>query len=410
VKTLPDKFIEQIRIILGDEYTAFLHSLNEDIPVSIRLNPFKPLPPDYYLSLNFSPTDGSQKVLWASDAYYLDARPVFTLDPLFHAGCYYVQEASSMFLEHFIKRYVSGAVVALDLCAAPGGKATHLSAVLPEGSLLVANETVRQRVNILSENLIKWGNPNTVVTNNDASEIGKYKEIFDLIVCDLPCSGEGMFRKDAAAIDEWSPENVKFCADRQRRIIADIFPSLKAGGILIYSTCTYNREENEDNIDWLCSEFDATLLEPPRRFWPHKDRGEGFFIAGIRKRNSEYEDATHTVVNTLNKLKIIYDGRNLSNYSNDNCKIAPPHALAMLNTFQADLFPRWELSRQSALEYLHREALRNMPEDLPQGFVTVTYRNRPLGFVKNIGNRANNLYPQEWRIRMALGKSDRANA
>jgi 16S rRNA C967 or C1407 C5-methylase (RsmB/RsmF family) len=389
---LPKPFVERTKALLGDEFTDFERALAAEPPVSIRLNPFKP-------SSFLKKFDSSllQPVPWASDAYYLPVRPSFTLDPLFHAGCYYVQEASSMYLEHFVRQYISVPVVALDLCAAPGGKATHLSSLLPSGSLLVANETIRTRANILVENLIKWGNPDTVVTNIDPSAIGRAEEFFDLIVCDLPCSGEGMFRKAPESVAEWSLDNVKLCAARQRRIIADIFPALKSGGIMIYSTCTYNREENEENLDRICRELGAELLETPRRFYPHKTQGEGFFIAGIRKNRENANTKTKSHL----PFKTIYDGRDiLKNFSNDG-KTQPPHALAMSNLLPADAFPRWELDLPNAIEYLRREALRNVPSTLPKGFVLVTYQNHPLGFVKNIGSRANNLYPQEWRIRIA---------
>jgi 16S rRNA C967 or C1407 C5-methylase (RsmB/RsmF family) len=403
---LPEAFISRTKALLGDEWDAFEQALNQERPVSIRLNPQK-------VGIEaLSDFDLESPVPWASNAYYLSTRPVFTLDPLFHAGCYYVQEASSMFLEHFIKKYIHEPVKALDLCAAPGGKSTHLSAILPEGSFLVANEVIRSRAEILSENLIKWGNPNTVVTNNQPKDIGKLKADFDLIVCDLPCSGEGMFRKDPVAVSEWSVNNVKRCAERQRQIISEIFPALKPGGILIYSTCTYNREENEDNIDWICKELDAELLEEPHRFMPHKTKGEGFFIAALRNISERYRVKGEGVQGR--RCKINGTSTHPTNINNLDCftpfamtgkkmkkDIIPNHALAMSTTLSKETFPHWDLDRETALKYLRREALYNIPTAVPIGFVLVTYRNRPLGFIKNIGNRANNLYPQEWRIRMS---------
>ena len=439
---LPEAFISQTKALLGEEWNAFEQALQQDPPASIRLNPQKT--DNNFLSQAVFEVESP--VTWASNAYYLRSRPVFTLDPLFHAGCYYVQEASSMFLEHFIKNYVRTPVIALDLCAAPGGKSTHLSATLPEGSLLVANDVIRPRANILSENLTKWGNPQTVVTNNHPANIGKLNAFFDLIVCDLPCSGEGMFRKDPGAIAEWSARNVKLCAERQRHIIGDIFPALKPGGILIYSTCTYNRAENEDNIDRICREFGAELLEKPRRFMPHTTKGEGFFIAALRKGvchsalDSESPDSragfqacagkdrSAAVVfqwlsvpdnyaffsenNTLfafpadhykeylalkKSLRIVSAGITLGEAKGRD--LIPNHALAMSTALSGTSFPRWELDRENALKYLRKETLQNIPAEIPFGFVTVAYQNRPLGFVKNIGTRANNLYPQGWRIR-----------
>lgn len=387
---LPEAFITRTKALLGNEWNAFEQALNQERPISIRLNPQK----SKEISFDF---EVESPVPWASNAYYLSSRPVFTLDPLFHAGCYYVQEASSMFPEHFIKNYIHESVKVLDLCAAPGGKSTHLSATLPEGSLLVSNEVIRSRVNILSENLIKWGNPNTIVTNNDPKDIGKLKAYFDVIVCDLPCSGEGMFRKDPVAVSEWSVNNVKRCAERQRQIINDVFPALKPGGILIYSTCTYNREENEDNIDWICKTFETELLEEPRRFMPHKIKGEGFFIAGLRKTGEGYKAKGKGIKDLKKTLKIVFPGINLGERTGKD--LIPNHALAMSTTLSEKDFPRWNLDKETALKYLRKEALYDIPPTVPLGFVLVTYRKQPLGFIKNIGNRANNLYPQEWRIR-----------
>jgi 16S rRNA C967 or C1407 C5-methylase (RsmB/RsmF family)/NOL1/NOP2/fmu family ribosome biogenesis protein len=465
---LPEAFISRTKALAGKEWEAFEQALNQARPTSIRFNPFKNLLWRHYENFsqeqsvvskdsgslcrfevcndgNKSLLDVESPVCWASNAYYLSSRPVFTLDPLFHAGCYYVQEASSMFLEHFVKNYIRKPVIVLDLCAAPGGKSTHLSAVLPEGSLLVANETIRRRTDILSENLIKWGNPQTIVTCNYPADIGKLKSFFDLIVCDLPCSGEGMFRKDPGSIAEWSVRNVNLCAERQRQIISDIFPALKPGGILIYSTCTYNREENEDNIDRICKEFNAELLEEPRRFMPHKTKGEGFFIAAVRKDGQPVEGERYAAEKEKRKIpgekendssffascltpsagfSFFSENNILSAFPSDHYKEylflkkslkivsagivlgevkgknhIPNHSLAMSTALSEKSFPRWDLDLETALKYLRKEVLRNIPAELLLGFVLVSYRNQPLGFVKNIGNRANNLYPQEWRIR-----------
>jgi NOL1/NOP2/fmu family ribosome biogenesis protein len=357
-----------------------------------------------------------------------------------------------MFLEYFIQKYTREPVKVLDLCAAPGGKSTQLSSILPEGSLLVANEVIRSRAHILSENLIKWGNPNTFITNNDPSDIGRLTGFFDVIVTDVPCSGEGMFRKDSAAISEWSVNHVRLCAERQRRIVADIWPALKPGGILIYSTCTYNREENEENIDWICRELGAEKLEEPHRFMPHKTKGEGFFMAGVRcldsarhdvgqreklgnrndKRRDSRNDSTLSLPPELktwlsssddftflsennaffaipsehykdyqvlkNTLKMVSAGIALGEMKGKD--LIPAHALTMSNALSENAFPDWELDKETALNYLRKEALQNIPQNLPKGYILVKYQNHPLGFIKNIGTRANNLYPQEWRIRM----------
>ena len=442
---LPEAFIIRTKDLLGDEWAALEQALDEESPVSIRLNPRK-----ITWDLLSEALPLSEPVPWTADGYYLNNRPSFTLDPLFHAGCYYVQEASSMMLEHFVRNYFPRPAKVLDLCAAPGGKSTHLSALLPDESLLVANEVIRSRATVLAENLIKWGNLNTIVTQNDPSEIGKsLPGFFDVIVADLPCSGEGMFRKDPASVVEWSVNSVRLCAERQRRIVAGIWQALKPGGILIYSTCTYNREENEENLDWICSELDAELLEEPRRLIPYQTKGEGFFIAGIRKRGEvkgegrkgkverrgasnpspfahclsssdnfifipENFDSRHSSLVTChwiavpsihypdylqikNKLRILSAGVTLGEMKGQD--MVPAHSLAMSSALSETAFPRFEVDKNTALSFLRKEVLPTIPPELPKGYILITYREHPLGFVKNIGTRANNLYPQEWRIR-----------
>ena len=295
---LPIPFVEYTRRLLGNEaFEQFVVALDEVPPVSVRFNPKKQI----------NSTVHKESVLWCNEGYYLDQRLTFTFDPLFHAGCYYVQEASSMFVEQVLRNYTADTPLRmLDLCAAPGGKSTHARSVLPAGSLLVANEVMRNRSQILAENLIKWGYPEVVVTNNDPSDFTQLTAYFDVILTDVPCSGEGMFRKDPVAIDEWSVENVETCWQRQRRIIKDIWPALKPGGILIYSTCTYNTLENEENVQWIIDNFGAEVLSIPTpdewnitgnlltgadfpvyRFIPSRTRGEGFFLAAIRKPDDE---------------------------------------------------------------------------------------------------------------------------
>lgn len=350
----------------------------------------------------------------------------------------------------------------LDLCAAPGGKSTLCRSVLPGGSLLVANEVMRNRSQILAENLIKWGHPEVVVTNNDPSDFTALTHLFDVILTDVPCSGEGMFRKDQVAVDEWSLENVDVCWKRQRRILSDIWPSLKPGGLLVYSTCTFNREEDEDNVAWIARELGAEILPvttdeswnitgnltgmdfPVYRFLPHRTRGEGFFLAVLRKHEGTVETiqlrsekkkkgkdakqpmavpreakmwlkdadcfewgvdgtrveafpkAFQTVYLLLkSSLKVIHAGIALGEIKGKD--LIPHHSLAM-STALADVFPKAEVAYEQAIAYLRKEGLVLDP-NIPRGYVLLTYRQVPLGFVKNIGNRANNLYPQEWRIR-----------
>lgn len=448
---LPVPFISQTQALLGEEEYAKLEcALQEESPVSIRVNEMK--------SLSHEETSS---VPWCSTGFYLNKRLTFTFDPLFHAGCYYVQEASSMFVEQIIRKYITDPTVALDLCAAPGGKSTHLRSRLPEGSFLVANEVIRNRSQILAENLIKWGHPDVAVSNNDPADFSSLGVLFDLILTDVPCSGEGMFRKDPGAIEEWSPENVTICYQRQRRIIADIWPCLKPGGILIYSTCTYNLKEDEENIEWIKSELGAESLSveipeewgitgnlagtdtPVYRFLPHKTKGEGFFLAALRKMGEEDikplrrksskknkkekpleiplqakqwlqhpEDfelerrgdfiiacrkAFVELVNTLRQqLRVVHSGITIGEVKGKD--LLPHQSLAMSNELNTDQFSTYELSYEQAISYLRKEAI-TLDISAPRGYVLLEYKNIPLGFVKNIGNRANNLYPQEWRIR-----------
>lgn len=445
---LSEDFISRTQPLLGNEWDAFNAALDQNVPTSIRLNKGKTF--DNIALAN---------VPWCDSGYYLDERPQFTFDPLFHAGIYYVQEASSMFVAQAIEQYVEGDVKVLDLCAAPGGKSTLIADLISDDSLLVSNEVIRSRANILAENISKWGKPNTIVINNDPASIGKVMEhFFDVIVIDAPCSGEGMFRKDAGAIDEWSVANVELCKERQQRILADIWPALKSGGLVLYSTCTYNLEENEENVQWIAEELGAEILSVDTkeawhispslvegvtayRFFPHKTKGEGFFFALLRKGNDVH---THTVKPRKNekdsKIQLLKEYKSFLNepkefsFHNHNenwyaipkqfyadlmlikarlhivssgvClgemkgkDLIPDQSLAMSNALNRDAFVNHEVDWQTAINYLRKEAL--VLPDLPRGYILLTYNDTPLGFVKNIGNRANNLYPQEWRIRSA---------
>jgi NOL1/NOP2/sun family putative RNA methylase len=305
LNSLPTELIRSLQHVTGFNEEAFkkIHESGGQI-TSIRLNPGK---------LKTHPAIGGTKlktgeaVPWSSNGYYLAERPSFTLDPLFHAGAYYVQEASSMFLEEALKQTVDllKPLKVLDLCAAPGGKSTLIQSVISKESLLVSNEVIKTRVNILSENITKWGAGNTIVTNNDPSDFKRLQNYFDVIVVDAPCSGSGLFRKDPNAIEEWSEKNVNLCAQRQQRILADIFSSLKEGGVLIYSTCSYSEQEDEEIADWLVEQFAVDSLQLAveenwgivetaskrkkaygYRFYPDKVKGEGFFIAAFKKRSS----------------------------------------------------------------------------------------------------------------------------
>lgn len=460
---LPELFLERTRRLMGEEMcNALCEALEQDTPVSIRMNTAK---------YDRVPAHRSA-VPWSEQGYYLGGRPTFTFDPLFHAGCYYVQEASSMFVEQALRRYVTEPSVMLDLCAAPGGKSTLCRSVLPEGSLLVANEVMRNRSQVLAENLVKWGHPEVVVTNNDPADFTPLEGVFDVVLTDVPCSGEGMFRKDPVAVLEWSPENVETCWQRQRRILRDIWPCLKPGGLLVYSTCTYNREENEDNVAWIAGTLGAEVLPldvpeewrvtgnltggdfPVYRFLPHKTQGEGLFLAVLRKHGETDgcggtegtsrkektrrggrekggkngrplavpDEVKHWMAadgafdyrvegtccvaipkawsdlydRLKDRLRILHAGVTLGELKGKDWQ--PHHALAMSTALNRAAFAEAELTYEQAIAYLRKEAV-TLDASAPKGYVLLTYRGVPLGFGKNIGNRVNNLYPNEWRIR-----------
>ena len=386
---LPADFVAETRRIMGDErYNRFVGAFDEEAPTSIRVNPR--IVGDGLKVMG----DGGNQVPWCSEGYYLNNRPQFTFDPLLHAGCYYVQEASSMFVTHILRsinQHLSPATyhLALDLCAAPGGKSTALRSVLPDDCVLISNEPMGNRAQILLENVTKWGGPNHIVTNNYPRDFRKSKLKFDFILCDVPCSGEGMFRKDPNAISEWSAQNVEKCWQLQREIVADAWECLNPGGLLIYSTCTYNTKENEENIRWILDTYDAQVLdipvdpswnitgsllqgfnEPVYRFIPGITRGEGLFVCALRKAGSLEPKPFNAKKLALKVLDAEFE-------KSDVCV---------------------DVDYATALKYLRGEALV-LPADTPRGIVTITYQGQPLGPAKNIGNRANNLYPKAWRIK-----------
>ena len=390
---LPEDFVREARLVMGEErYNRFVEALNEEAPTSIRLNPRASQGSQgdrhgvrCYRTECLSPCE----VPWCPEGYYLEGRPQFTFDPLFHAGCYYVQEASSMFITHILRQIVDGPITVLDMCAAPGGKSTAMRSVLPEGCTLVSNEPIPTRAQILLENITKWGWDNCIVTNNYPRDFRKAKAKFDVILCDVPCSGEGMFRKDPNAISEWSLQNVEKCWRLQREIVADAWECLVPGGWLIYSTCTYNTKENEENVRWILENYDAEIISVPvdpswgitgsllegfdasvYRFIPGFTQGEGLFMAVLRKKGTKGSG---------------------SSVPSKGLKVLTPD-------WPEGDFPRVDLSYQEALKYLRGEALV-LPEDTPKGFVNICYQGYKLGPAKNLGNRANNLYPKPWRIK-----------
>lgn len=421
---LPLAFTDYTRSLFGDDlYHTFLKGLGETAPVSIRLNPFKLTETTHKVNPELNP----QPISWCKEGYWLDTRPNFTFDPLLHAGAYYVQEASSMFLSHVLQHLVKQPVMALDLCAAPGGKTTCARASLPIGSFLFSNEPIGKRAQILAENVQKFGHEGVAVTNNYPRDYKKTKLGFDVIIADVPCSGEGMFRKDPQSIEEWSPQNVENCWQLQRSIIADIWDNLKPGGILIYSTCTFNAHEDEENIAWILNEYDAELLSVPTeeawnitgslidnplkdgrefpvyRFIPGKTRGEGIFMAIIRKHgenktfiNKTTIDVDKAITETRKRLRILSHGVKEGMQKGKN--VIPDHTLALSFSVNKSAYPNVEVDYQTAIAYLRHEAIV-LSSDAPRGIVLLTYKGYPIGFAKNLGNRANNLYPQEWRIK-----------
>lgn len=419
---LPKEFEEYTRSLMGEElYSKLISGLAATPPVSIRLNPFK-VAKDAYLE-DEEQLNGLQltPVPWAKDGYLLSERPSFTLDPLFHAGAYYVQEASSMFLDFIIRQLVKEPVTMLDLCAAPGGKTTCAMAALPEGSILYSNEPIRTRANILAENVMKFGHPDIIVTNNYAKDYAKAKKTFDVILTDVPCSGEGMFRKDPNAINEWSTSNVDSCWKIQRSIVEDIWQCLKPGGILIYSTCTFNAHEDEENVQWIIDNLgaDPIALEgvkeewnitgalkgnlPVYRFIPGKTKGEGLFMAVMRKKGEPTQGSTPTILKKEGKISMKEKGLKVMTHginppTQKGKKTIPDISLALSINQKENDYPHIDVDRQTAINYLRREAI-TLPADTPRGIVTITYKGLGLGFANNIGNRANNLYPQEWRIK-----------
>ena len=448
---LPKDFITQTRELLGEERFALLEKGLEMTPsTSIRFNPFK------VSSASVSTALAPQQVPWCNEGYYLSERPNFTFDPLFHAGCYYVQEASSMFLYHVLKQVMPHQpLMALDLCAAPGGKTTLLRTLLPNESILFANEAIYNRANILVENIEKFGHPDVIVTNNYAADYKKTGLAFDLIVADVPCSGEGMFRKDEGAINQWSSQYVEKCQQLQREIVSDIWHNLKEDGILIYSTCTFNALENEENVEWIIDELGAECIDievdsnwnitpalsnkvKGYRFLPGISKGEGLFMCALRKTSEHHARANKTKkskqsnINTrpfdnwlqnqssysfieknekimalpqllapvyeqvANQLRILHAGITMGTQKGKS--LIPHPSLAFSTQINRQAFCNEEVSYQQAISFLRKEAITLSPET-PKGIVLITYNNQPIGFVNNLGNRANNLYSNEWKIK-----------
>lgn len=472
---LPEEFLQSLNGVPGFDRETFMavHEKGEGI-TSIRLNPAKWAEGSKQLTVGETERAASHSPLtthhssdsplttlhspipWTRYGVYLELRPSFTFDPLFHAGCYYVQEASSMFLEQAMLQLadLSGPLKVLDLSAAPGGKSTHLQTLLHPESLLVANEVIRQRSLVLTDNIIKWGSSNVMVTNSDPRAFQKLPAYFDVMVVDAPCSGSGLFRKDADAIREWSLNNVALCSQRQQRILADALPALKEDGLLIYSTCSYSMEEDEEIMDWLveemglenlplqvAEEWNIVVTESPKtasagyRFYPDKVKGEGFFLACFRKKGSEGslrlktarpdilsakekktledwmtgeaieflrfreniigipENLVQDFVHLQSQLNVQYAGVGVGQIMKE--RLVPTHALAQ-NLLLSPKVPSTEFSYEDAIKYLQRQDLSVQPQTL--GWQVVRYRGQALGWINALKNRVNNYYPKEIRI------------
>lgn len=442
---LPEELLESLKSIESFDQEAFekIHASGEQI-TSIRINPNK-------FSIENLKFKIENKVPWTRYGVYLAQRPSFTFDPLFHSGCYYVQEASSMFIEQALEQSVdlSTSLKVLDLCAAPGGKSTHIQSLISKDSLLVSNEVIQSRVPVLKDNIVKWGSENVVVTRNDPKDFSRLENYFDVIVIDAPCSGSGLFRREPGAIEEWSLNNVKLCSLRQQRIIADVFPALKKNGILIYCTCSYSKEEDEDICSWMTNELPIAncklqidkswnIVESSAgyRFWPNKLRGEGFFLACFRKKDGEEyftqkiknkpellnkkeiaiieswigknsfqfirrNDTVHAIPEKLvadinflsDHFRTIYEGVAMGQLIRE--KLIPDHSLAMSNLLTESI-PATELNYDNAIEYLKKKDIKIGVT--VNGWQLVKYENHDLGWINALPNRINNYYPKELRI------------
>lgn len=417
---LPDGFILQMKEMLGERADSFLFAMKQSPEVSVKINRRK-YPADKIPS--GLPTEDA--VSWCESGRYLSSRPLFTLNPLLHAGAFYVQDASSMIYETVIRKIIPMAmdtghpVAILDLCAAPGGKTTSIINGMPDSTFIVANEVVPSRAKILRENLIKWGYPDFIITSNKSEDLARVGFAFDIISVDAPCSGEGMMRKEETAVNQWSQNLISSCASLQKEILENALKMLKPGGFLIYSTCTFNQIENEDQIEWLVKEkglvpLDLGLTEdfkipggidtqyPCYRFMPHLTRGEGLFLSVLRKE-TDIEEKQVSIPLLKNRLReyanIICDGIPQTVIKGKLNLPAPEAPLSI--DFNAGDYPVLELTEKEAISYLRHEAM-TLPSDMQKGYIVVSYENLPLGFLKNIGNRANNLYPPEWKIRMNI--------
>ena len=449
--SFPESLLQSLTSIDGFDKASFVEAHQQPPQISVRFNANKVT--EEIISSIHLPLE--QQIPWCEKGYYLSERPKFTLDPALHAGAYYVQEPSSMFLHHLlstIQPYALG-LKALDLCAAPGGKSTILAS-LPQFDMVISNELIKTRVSILFENVVKWGAPHVFVTNNDPSAFTPIKGYFDTIVVDAPCSGSGLFRKDPKAIDEWSENNVKLCAERQKRILADVLPALKEGGLLVYATCSYSAEENEGIMDWLMQHaaLEPIAVDIPEvwgitlahgklggigyRFFPGKTKGEGFFISCFRmvqqqqqpvwfpekklelasaieihqlndwvtnepitvlKKNDQLLLLPQTLAIEVQLLQhfLYFRKSGVMAGAVIRDQFIPEHELVLSLFCRTDL-PVFEIDEAEALQYLRKQVID--PKDDVKGWYIVQYKNLRIGLIKHLGNRVNNYYPASWRI------------
>jgi 16S rRNA C967 or C1407 C5-methylase (RsmB/RsmF family)/NOL1/NOP2/fmu family ribosome biogenesis protein len=444
---IPPLFVKQIEQLFGADANLLLQAIDNDAVTSVRMNPFKP-------------TDAfreEEKVQWCPTAYNLRQRPEFIFDPLFHSGAYYVQESSSMFLHQVItqlKANYTSPIKVLDLCAAPGGKSTLIASLLNDDDLLVSNEIIKSRVGVLEENLMKWGNTNSIISNNDPKSFAALRNFFDIIVIDAPCSGEGLFRRDKTAMQEWSLDNVALCESRQQRIVADIIDCLKPGGFLVYSTCTFNTNENEANVKWMQQQWGLKSIElaidsnwpitPSSdpcvfayRFLPHKVKGEGLFLACLQKPFEDINNQTrpykrkdkiskqqletlrsyltdpdafeylmvgervHAIPQNLTEpfqhlqhhLYLKNAGIFMGTFMKN--ELIPSHNLALSNALSQSV-QRLDINKEDAIRFLRKDNL--ILDTTLRGWTVLTHQQLALGWVKLLPNRLNNYLPSHLRI------------
>lgn len=447
---LPSEFINSISCCKGFDEQAFIDAHQTNSPTSIRINPFKKT----QLKFNLD-----NHVPWNQKGFYLEERPNFTHDILFQAGCYYVQEAGSMFIEHALTSCVdfNQNISAFDVCASPGGKSTLLNSLLNENSFLIANEIIKQRSDVLAQNLSKWGTCNVVVTNNDPSSYSEINDVFDIILVDAPCSGSGLFRKQHDAVDEWSLDNVNLCSQRQKRILSDIIGTLKQGGTLVYSTCSYSASENEEIADWLIQEFGLISVQVPiqkewgiiettsekqnafgYRFYPDKTQSEGFFCAIFKKpgaidNHHQVRKPKHEAFSIIKPKEkelfvnwIDYLENHLITKFKDDYLLTNQITLDFINKYsnlyykkvgttigsliKNEVIPHqdlaWSIHRSNKIQSIEcneQQALQFLKKELQsidgnKGWNLMTFNGFGIGWIKHLGNRLNNYLPNEFRI------------